>query len=195
MLPKIINNDQTGFLKNRFIGENIRLAASSRPRRKVAALLGSGNTFPVFRPTGFMVFRIRQWSQACEFVLESYRLKYCERVRYSESSLLLPNKPHGIYLSVVLCCVVEQKLCMYVWMDECVFIDVFIYACTIFVCSECDASGMAEQGPGAIIRLIMKRSVFSPSPHPIFKAASRFMAVLLRLYVGVDLQLFQKGLS
>ena len=25
VLPKIINNDQTGFLKNRFIGENIRL--------------------------------------------------------------------------------------------------------------------------------------------------------------------------
>ena len=30
----------------------VRLAASSRPRRNVAALLGSGNTFPVF-PTGF----------------------------------------------------------------------------------------------------------------------------------------------
>ena len=25
MLPKILDNDQTGFLKNRFIGENIRL--------------------------------------------------------------------------------------------------------------------------------------------------------------------------
>ena len=31
-----------------------------------------------------MVVRIRQWSQACESVLESYRLKYCERVRYRE---------------------------------------------------------------------------------------------------------------
>ena len=28
VLPKIINNDQTGFLKNRFIGENIRLLDS-----------------------------------------------------------------------------------------------------------------------------------------------------------------------
>lgn len=27
-LPKIINNDQTGFLKNRFIGENIRFINS-----------------------------------------------------------------------------------------------------------------------------------------------------------------------
>ena len=27
-LPNIINNDQTGFLKNRFIGENIRLIES-----------------------------------------------------------------------------------------------------------------------------------------------------------------------
>ena len=26
VLPKLINNDQTGFMKNRFIGENIRLA-------------------------------------------------------------------------------------------------------------------------------------------------------------------------
>ena len=32
---------------------SVRLTASSRPRRKVAALLCSGNTFPVFRPTGF----------------------------------------------------------------------------------------------------------------------------------------------
>ena len=28
VLPRIINNDQTGFLKNRFIGENIRLLDS-----------------------------------------------------------------------------------------------------------------------------------------------------------------------
>ena len=28
ILPKIINNDQTGFLKDRFIGENIRLIDS-----------------------------------------------------------------------------------------------------------------------------------------------------------------------
>ena len=34
---------------------SVRLTASSRPRRKVAALLGSENTFPVF-PTGFYGF-------------------------------------------------------------------------------------------------------------------------------------------
>ena len=28
VLPKLINNDQTGFMKNRFIGENIRLIDS-----------------------------------------------------------------------------------------------------------------------------------------------------------------------
>ena len=84
---------------------SVRLAASSRSRRKVAALLGSGPglRFQFFGPRVFRVFRIRQWSQACESVTESYRMKYCERVRYSESSLLLPNKPNGIYLSV--CCV------------------------------------------------------------------------------------------
>ena len=39
----------------------------------VAALLGSGNTFPVF-PRGFYGFHIRLWLQACESVLESSRL-------------------------------------------------------------------------------------------------------------------------
>ena len=58
----------------------------------MAAMLGSGNTFSAVFPTGFIVFRIRQWSHACESVrpvLESYYLKYCERVRYREFQFCL----------------------------------------------------------------------------------------------------------
>ena len=71
--------------------------------------LVQGIRFQFFGPRVFMVFRIRQLSQVCESVLESYRLKYCERVRYSESSLHLPNEPNEFYLFALLCCVVEQK--------------------------------------------------------------------------------------
>ena len=65
-----------------------------------------GIRFQFFGPRVFMVFRIRQLSQVCESVLESYRLKYCERVRYSESSLHLPDEPNEFYLFALLCCVV-----------------------------------------------------------------------------------------